>query len=298
MAVIVAQSPARLDRLSVRTALLAGGDRRSCAGGLAAADRGPTPTPTGCRCSTRPTWRRSPPPWPTCRRRPSAGRGSSPPASARRWPATAVGAGGLAAVAIGIGFWSVVTDTRSRARAARRGGASAWPRCCGPATSPFHGLTALVTAAAIVPPVSSRATATPAAGSAAQSGRWPGLGRARLPARRRRRRPWPSSLADKDLIEGARRSTTGWRPPSEADDDVASVRLGEAVRHLSGADATLSSWFVEPAAAAADHRPQPRGRRVADPRRRRRRRGDVRRRRRRPTSTRCGSSTAGSTPRR
>jgi hypothetical protein len=177
--------------------------------------------------------------------------------SARRWtwflPAAAgaaVAAGNqslaLAAVAIAIGFWSVLTDTRSRARGAVVAGLGMGALLD---TEPvlFHGSTALLAAVAVIPVI------------------WSGY---HLAARRVRRRvrkvAWllclPVGLmlvgvgvgifsTYEDLFKGFDQIEDGVVAAQDADPDEAAVRLAEASRHLHSASDTLDSWFVRPARA-------------------------------------------------
>jgi hypothetical protein len=178
-------------------------------------------------------------------------------ATARRWtwfvPAGvgAVLAGdriavGLAAVAIAIGFWSVHTDTRTRARAAVVAGlgVAALLRA-GPLA--FHGSTALLTAAAVVPVVVSGYRRT-----------------GRRVRKRVTRVAWiavgllllilagaalAGALVAEDLYKGARRIDDGIIAAQDADDDNAAIRMGEASQLLGSVSETLTSWFAYPARA-------------------------------------------------
>jgi hypothetical protein len=149
-----------------------------------------------------------------------------------------------AAVAIAVALFSVVTDTRSRARGALVGGLG-MVALQGSSDIFFHGFTALVTFAAIVAPFAS---------GYRYAGR---RGQARI----RQVAGWFGAtclvivagavlglvLTYQDLIDGVRGIDDGLAAAREADDDLASARLGEAVRHLRSADSTLSSFFVSPA---------------------------------------------------
>lgn len=176
-------------------------------------------------------------------------------ATARRWtwfvPAgvAAVVAGdtlavALAAVAIVIAFVSVLRDTRSRARGAvvcALGGIALLR------ADPigFHGLTALLTAAAILPAIVS------------------GYSHAGRRVRQRARRVGLIAGATiglmaagaalgllsvySDLFDGIRAVDSGMAAARDADDDLAAEQLDVAARSLTAADSTLSSWFVAPA---------------------------------------------------
>lgn len=175
--------------------------------------------------------------------------------TARRWTwfvpagtAAVVAGGGLAlacaAAGIGIGFWSVLSDTRSRARGALVGGLGCVALLQADPIS-FHGFTALVAAAALLPP---------AVSGYAHGGR-------RVQARIRRGAAIAlvvSGLAaagavlgvvsvTRDLTQGARLIDEGIVAARDADDDLAGERLRQAARHLTSADTTLTSWFVSPA---------------------------------------------------
>lgn len=149
-----------------------------------------------------------------------------------------------AAVAIAIAFVSVLRDTRSRARGALVGalGALALLRA---EPMGFHGLSALLTAAAVIPIVVS---------GHAHAGR----------AIRRRTRQVAVVAGSviglmvagaalgvvsvqSDVAEGMRAVDGGMDAARDADDDLAAERLGVAARSLTAANATLSSWFVSPA---------------------------------------------------
>ncbi len=176
-------------------------------------------------------------------------------ATARRWtwflPAgvAAVIAGDslavvMAAVAIVIAFVSVLRDTRSRARGAV---VSALGGIALLRADPigFHGLTALLTAAAILPAIVS---------GYSHAGR-----RVRLRARR------VATVAGvtiglmaagaalgllsvySDLFDGIRAVDAGMAAARDADDELAAEQLDIAARSLTAADSTLSSWFVAPA---------------------------------------------------
>jgi hypothetical protein len=175
--------------------------------------------------------------------------------TAKRWtwfvPAGAAAAMGgtqwalaASAIAIAISLYSVVTETRSRARGALAGGLGTLA-LLGAGNVAFHGLSALVTAAAI---------AAPCVSGYRYAGR-------RSRARIRKVAGWSGVVCllavagatialvttYNDLIEGVRKIDDGLAAAREADDDAASVKLGDAVRHLNDADATLSSWLVGPA---------------------------------------------------
>jgi hypothetical protein len=149
-----------------------------------------------------------------------------------------------AGVAIVVAFVSVLRDTRSRARgalvAALGGIALLQAEPMG-----FHGLSALLTAAAVLPVIVS---------GHAHAGR-------RVRARTKR----IALLAgvaiglmvagaalgllsvQGDLAAGMRAVDGGISAARDADDDLASERLDMAARSLTAADSTLSSWFVAPA---------------------------------------------------
>src|SRR5918994_1995795 len=138
-------------------------------------------------------------------------------ATARRWtwflPAGAAAvfafdgwAVACAAIAIGVAFWSVVRDTRSRARGALVAGLGCVALLRAEPVG-FHGLTAVVMIAAALGVVSVQG----------------------------------------DITAGARAIDNGLRAARDADDNTAAQELGLAARHLSSANATLSSWFVSPA---------------------------------------------------
>ena len=176
-------------------------------------------------------------------------------ATARRWtwflPAgvAAVLAGdgvaaACAAVAIVVAFVSVLRDSRSRARGAFVVGLGAIALL---RTEPigFHGLTAILTVAALAPAVVS------------------GYGNAGRRVQRRVRRVGlvgagilALMLAGAvlglvsvmgDIAEGGRAIDGGLAAAREADDDTAAEELSLAARSLAAADKTLSSWFVAPA---------------------------------------------------
>lgn len=149
-----------------------------------------------------------------------------------------------AAVAIAIAFASVVADTRSRARGALvvALGCIALLRA---EPVGFHGLSALLTAAAVVPAIVS------------------GYAYAGRTVRRRARRLVLGAGAviglmlagaalgmvsvQSDLADGIRSVDDGMTAARDANDDLAAEHLGHAARSLKAADETLSSWFVAPA---------------------------------------------------
>jgi hypothetical protein len=176
-------------------------------------------------------------------------------ATARRWtwflPAglAAVVAGdslavACAAVAIAVAFVSVLRDTRSRARGALVAalGGLALLRA-GPVG--FHGLSALLSAIAVVPVIVS---------GYAHAGR-------RVQARTRRVALVVGATiglmvvgallgivsVQRDLFDGMRSVDEGMAAARDADDEGAAAQLAEAARSLGNADGTLSSWFVSPA---------------------------------------------------
>ncbi|HEX6422290.1 MAG TPA: DUF4012 domain-containing protein [Acidimicrobiales bacterium] len=176
-------------------------------------------------------------------------------ATARRWtwfvPAgvAAVIAGddlalACAGVAVAVAFVSVVTDTRSRAR----GAAVVALGCLALLRAEpvgFHGLSALLTTAAILPAVVS------------------GYAYAGRTVRRRARRIALGATGviglmaagaalgvlsvQSDLTDGIRSVDDGMAAARDANDDLAAEHLGHAARSLKTADDTLSSWFVAPA---------------------------------------------------
>lgn len=176
-------------------------------------------------------------------------------ATARRWtwflPA---GAGALlagdgvamacAGVAIVIAFVSVLRNTRSRARGALVSGLGGIALLrAGPLG--FHGLTAIITFAAIVPAMVS------------------GYQHASRRVRRRARRIAAVGgtviglmvvgaalgvlSVQKDLADGIRGIDGGIDAARATDDDLAAEELDAAARSLTSAESTLTSWFVSPA---------------------------------------------------
>ncbi len=153
-------------------------------------------------------------------------------------------AAACAAVAIVVAFVSVLRDSRSRARGAFVVGLGAIALL---RTEPigFHGLTAILTVAALAPAVVS------------------GYGNAGSRVQRRVRRVGlvcagilALMLAGAalgvmsvmgDIAEGGRAIDGGLAAAREADDDTAAQQLSLAARSLAAADDTLSSWFVAPA---------------------------------------------------
>ena len=176
-------------------------------------------------------------------------------ATARRWtwfvPAgvAAVLSGGtfataVAAVAVLVGLYSVVTDTRSRARGALAGGLGA-AALLGAGDIGFHGLTAIATAVAVLPACVSgyrfanrraRSRIRIVAGTVGVAALIL-LGGAVL----------GFMAVRSDLADGARLVDDGLAAARQAEDDRAGADLAQAARHLASADLTLSSWFVEPA---------------------------------------------------
>lgn len=148
------------------------------------------------------------------------------------------------ALAIAIGLYSVVTETRSRARGAFVGGLGVLA-LTGAGNVAFNGLSAMVTAAAIVAPCVSgyRYAGRRARARIRKVGG--GFGIACLLAVAGATIGLATIYTD--LIDGIRNIDDGLAAAREADDDAASAKLGEAVRHLNSADATLSSWVVAPA---------------------------------------------------
>jgi len=150
----------------------------------------------------------------------------------------------VAGAAIAVAFWSVLTDTRTRGRGALAGGLGA-AALMQAEPLVFHGSTALITVAAVAPIAVSgyqhanrrsqkriRRVGEVVAGVAALLTAGAVLGVVSMQG---------------DLIKGARLIDDGLNAARSADDDVAGEKLGQASRHLSSADVTLSSWFVEPA---------------------------------------------------
>jgi hypothetical protein len=175
--------------------------------------------------------------------------------TARRWSwfipagvAAALSGGnwatGIAAIAILLTFWCVFTDTRTRARGALIGGLGA-AALMGAGDVGFHGATAVATALAVLPAAvtgyryahpRSQAHVRLVAGT---------LGGACLLVTIGATLGIVST--QRDLTEGARLIDQGLDAVREADDDLAGERLSQAARHLTSADVTLTSWFVEPA---------------------------------------------------
>jgi hypothetical protein len=149
-----------------------------------------------------------------------------------------------AGVAIAIAFVSVVRNTRTRARGALVSalGGIALLRA-GPLG--FHGLTAVLTFAAVAPAIVS------------------GYQHAGRSVRHRARRIGIvcGSIVGLmvagaalglfsvvgELMEGARHIDGGLEAARSADDELAAEELDHAARSLSSADSTLTSWFVSPA---------------------------------------------------
>jgi Protein of unknown function (DUF4012) len=176
-------------------------------------------------------------------------------ATARRWTwflpagAAALLAGdgvavACAAVAIVVAFVSVLRDTRSRARGALVTGLGVLALLRADPIG-FHGLTAILAAAAILPVVAS--------------------GYAHAGRRVRRRAKRLGLLAGAtiglmaagaalgllsvygDLTTGTQAIDDSIAAARAADDDLAAEQLDQAARALTSVDATLSSWFVSPA---------------------------------------------------
>jgi Protein of unknown function (DUF4012) len=178
-------------------------------------------------------------------------------ATARRWtwflPAGAAAVLGgdrvavaCAAVAIAIAFVSVLRDTRSRARGALVCGLGMIALLrVGPVG--FHGLSALVTLAMILPILVSGYN---------HAGR-------RVQARTRKLALLAGGVmalmvagavlglvsVQDSLYDGMRAVDGGLEAAREADDDTAATQLALAARSLATAESTLSSWFVAPAKA-------------------------------------------------
>ncbi|HEU0171767.1 MAG TPA: DUF4012 domain-containing protein [Acidimicrobiales bacterium] len=176
-------------------------------------------------------------------------------ATARRWtwflPA---GAGALlagngvamacAGVAIVIAFVSVLRNTRSRARGALVSGLGGIALLrAGPVG--FHGLTAIITFAAIVPAMVSgyehasrrvrhRARRIAAIGAGVIGLMLAGAALGVL-------------SVQKDLAAGIRGIDDGIAAARDVDDELAAEQLDAAARSLTSAEGTLTSWFVSPA---------------------------------------------------
>ncbi|HET6951983.1 MAG TPA: DUF4012 domain-containing protein [Acidimicrobiales bacterium] len=176
-------------------------------------------------------------------------------ATARRWTwflpagvAAALAGDGpaaaAAAVAIVIAFVSVLTDTRSRARGALVVGLGAVALLRTDAVG-FHGLTAILSAAALTPAVISgyrhagkrvqRRARRLAVGCGAVIGLM--LAGALLGT---------VSVAG-DIAAGGRAIDGGLAAARDADDDTSAQQFSLAARSLATAENTLSSWFVAPA---------------------------------------------------
>jgi hypothetical protein len=145
---------------------------------------------------------------------------------------------------IGIGFWSVLTETRNRTRAALAGGLGTAALLSADPIA-FHGATALLTTAAVLPMCVSgyrnlgRRTQGTVRRVVAIGGGVVGL-------------LLVGALlgivsVSRDLTNGARLIDEGIVAARDADDDLAGERLQQAARHLTSADSTLTSWFVAPA---------------------------------------------------
>jgi hypothetical protein len=152
----------------------------------------------------------------------------------------------FAAVAIGLGFWSVHTDSRTRARAAIVVGLGV-ASLLRAGSFGFHGSTALLTAAAVLPVLVSGYQRT-----------------GRRVRRRVKRVAWgigglmllllagaalAGALVAEDLYKGAQRIDSGIIAAQDADDDNAAMRMGEASQLLGGVSDTLTSWFAYPSRA-------------------------------------------------
>jgi hypothetical protein len=175
-------------------------------------------------------------------------------ATARRWtwflPAGAAAvfaadgwALACASVAIVIGFWSVLRDTRTRARGAVVVGLGCIALM---RTEPvgFHGLTAVLLIAMVLPIVVSGYAH---AGHRARAKvRKVGLVVAGIGGLMLAGAVLGIVSVQGDLTDGMRAIDRGMRAAREADDVRAADELGLAARHLSSADDTLSSWFVAP----------------------------------------------------
>lgn len=152
----------------------------------------------------------------------------------------------LAAVAIAIGFWSVVTDSRTRTRGALVAGLGT-AALMHTESIGFHGTTALVAAAAVFPTI--------------RSGYW-------LSSRQVKRRARKAALyltllvgligiglavgvysSYDDIFRGVDLIDEGVVAAQDVDDDAAALRLSQASRHLNSASGMLESWFVQPARA-------------------------------------------------
>jgi hypothetical protein len=175
--------------------------------------------------------------------------------TARRWTwfvpagaAAAVGGNGVAlacaAAAIAIGMWSVLSETRSRARGALVGGLGCVALLQADPLA-FHGFTAIVTCVALVPlSVSGYRNA----GRRAQAHlRKIALVVAAVVGLMIAGVVLGLVSVTRDLTQGARLIDDGLVAARDADEDLAGERLQQAARHLTSADATLTSWFVSPA---------------------------------------------------
>ncbi|HEY3143740.1 MAG TPA: DUF4012 domain-containing protein [Acidimicrobiales bacterium] len=151
---------------------------------------------------------------------------------------------GLAAAAIAIGVLSVVTDSRTRARGALVAGLG-MAALMRTDTVGFHGFTALLTALAAWPVIRSGYRLAP-----------------RYVRRKTRKVALIASVplalmgigllvgiytVYDDLNTGMDQIDEGVVAARDADDDQTALRFTEASRHLSSAESTLSSWFVQPA---------------------------------------------------
>jgi hypothetical protein len=148
-----------------------------------------------------------------------------------------------ASVAIVIGFWSVLRDTRTRARGAIVAGLGCIALM---RTEPvgFHGLTAVLLIAMVAPIVVSGYAH---AGHRARAKvRKVGLVVAGTGGLMLAGAVLGIVSVQGDITDGMRAIDRGMRAAREADDVRAADELGLAARHLSSADDTLSSWFVAP----------------------------------------------------
>ncbi|HEX6420159.1 MAG TPA: DUF4012 domain-containing protein [Acidimicrobiales bacterium] len=177
-------------------------------------------------------------------------------ATARRWtwfvPAGAgaaiAGSDDLAlacaAAAIAVAFASVLRDPGGRTAGAAVTGLGCIALLRAEPVG-VHGLSALVTAVAILPVIAS------------------GYGHASRPVRRRARRATflagfaiglmlagvavAAASAEEDVTEGIRAVDHGLQAARDGDDNLAALELDQAAYALAKADDTLSSWFVSPA---------------------------------------------------
>ncbi|HMG39794.1 MAG TPA: DUF4012 domain-containing protein [Acidimicrobiales bacterium] len=150
----------------------------------------------------------------------------------------------LAAAGLAIGFWSVLSDTRSPARAAVVVGLGV-ASCLLAGPVAFQGASAIVVGVFLLPVAVSgyrnagRASRHRVRQVALAAGVLCGLtlagGALAL------------VLVGNDLVDGMDLADQGIVAARDADDDLASQRLTEAARLLDASSTTLESWFVSPA---------------------------------------------------